>query len=76
VGLKRILDMESTSDLDVSEDEDIGETLFEDDSDHRLHGSNPGASAVSTPNGNLMSPAAAESLDKVTSSAKTCMFRS
>ncbi|KIM72119.1 hypothetical protein PILCRDRAFT_829981 [Piloderma croceum F 1598] len=53
------------------EDEDTGEIPFEDDSDlpceaiiaHVL-GSDLGAGVISTPDGNLMSTVAAESLDR------------
>jgi hypothetical protein len=55
----------------MSEDEDIGEVSFEDDSDlpcetiivHVLR-SDLGAGIISTPDGNLISTAVAESLDR------------
>jgi hypothetical protein len=57
--------------VDMPEDEDDGEVLFEDDSDIPCKviiacviGSKPRAGVISTPDGNLMSTAAAESLDK------------
>jgi hypothetical protein len=59
------------SNVDMPEDEDDGEVLFEDDSDIPCEaiiacviGSKPRAGVSSTPDGNLMSTAAAESLDK------------
>jgi hypothetical protein len=58
-----------TTNDDVPEDEDISEPLFEDDSDlpcdviiARVHGSIP-TGTTSTPDGNLVSTAVAESLD-------------
>jgi len=59
------------SNVDMPEDEDDGEVLFEDDSDIPCEaiiacviGSKHRAGVSSTPDGNLMSTAAGESLDK------------
>jgi hypothetical protein len=68
---KTIADAADMADENMFEDEDTGEIPFEDDSDlpceaiiaHVL-GSDLGAGVVSTPDGNLMSTAAAESLDR------------
>ena len=68
---KTTADAAGMADENMSKDEDIGEVSFEDDSDlpcetiiaHVL-GPDLGAGVISTPDGNLMSTVAAESLDR------------